>query len=302
MPVYDVVILTDTRYENPKSPGTYVQNVLTEDRLVKEALENKGLKVERKSWSNPDFDWSSTRSVLFRTTWDYFDRYGEFRNWLSELEKKTFIINSPALIKWNVDKQYLSSLSQKGVSIVPTRFVPRGTGITVEELHKLTGWNHTVIKPTIGGGGRYTYAIDSKNLTVISKKLQQVMKEEDFMLQPFQYSIIENGEWSFMFFGEQFSHAVLKKARDGDFRVQDDYGGTVHPYEASEAEIEFARKVVLASPELPVYSRVDLLIDNEGKLAVSELELIEPELWFRIKPGAADLMANEVMQKLKKLQ
>lgn len=301
MPVYDVVILTDARYENPKTPGTYVQNVLTEDRLVKEALENKGLKVERKAWSNPDFDWSTTRSVLFRTTWDYFDRYPEFRKWLSDIEKKTYLINSPKLINWNVDKQYLSSLSQKGVSIVPTRFVPRGTGMTVEELHSFTGWNHTVIKPTIGGGGRYTYAIDQNNISVISKKLKQIMREEDFMLQPFQYSVIENGEWSFMFFGDQYSHAVLKKAREGDFRVQDDYGGTVYPYEASVDEIEFARKALMACPELPVYSRVDLLIDNDGKLAVSELELIEPELWFRIKPEAADLMAKEVLQKLKNL-
>src|SRR5690554_5254952 len=120
MPEYDVVILTDSRYENPVAPGAYVQNVLTEDRLVLEALENTGLKVTRKAWSNPDFDWSSTKAVLFRSTWDYFHHYTKFRKWLDEIEHKTCLINSPRLIKWNIDKKYLSSLSQNGISIIPT--------------------------------------------------------------------------------------------------------------------------------------------------------------------------------------
>lgn len=301
MPEYDVVILTDSRYENPSNPGGYVQNILTEDRLVIEALQDKGLRVDRISWSNPYFEWSSTRSLLFRTTWDYFDKFKEFRKWLNEVQKKTILINSPELINWNVDKQYLAALNKKGVNTVPTRFVARGTGISLEELHTLTGWDHTVLKPTVGGGGRYTYALNRDNISIISRKLKSIMKEEDFMLQPFQYSITERGEWSYMFFGETYSHAVLKKAREGDFRVQDDFGGTIQEYAAEPHEISFAKEAVMACPEIPVYSRVDVLVDNEGALAVSEVELIEPELWFRIKPEAAELMASGVIQKLNNL-
>jgi len=33
--MHDVVILTDNRYENPKSIDWYVQQVLTEDNLLK---------------------------------------------------------------------------------------------------------------------------------------------------------------------------------------------------------------------------------------------------------------------------
>lgn len=124
------------------------------------------------------------------------------------------------------------------------------------------------------------------------------MKEEDFMLQPFQYSILEKGEISLMIFGDQFSHSVLKKAKEGDFRVQDDHGGTVHNYKASEEEITFALKAVEACPEKPAYARVDMVRDNDGELAVSELELIEPELWFRYKPSAAMLLADEVIERL----
>ena len=38
----DVVILTDHRYENPKTIDWYIQQVLTEDNLLKKELELLG--------------------------------------------------------------------------------------------------------------------------------------------------------------------------------------------------------------------------------------------------------------------
>ena len=55
----DVVVLTDSRYVNPTKRSSYVDNVLLEDRLVLEALQKLGLKTIRKSWDDPEFDWSS---------------------------------------------------------------------------------------------------------------------------------------------------------------------------------------------------------------------------------------------------
>ena len=39
---FDFTILTDKRYVAPRTPNGYVQNILTEDQLVKEALEKEG--------------------------------------------------------------------------------------------------------------------------------------------------------------------------------------------------------------------------------------------------------------------
>ena len=72
---FDVVVLTDRRYVSPTKKTPYIENVLLEDRLVVEALQNEGLTVGRKAWDDPDFNWSTTRFALFRTTWDYFDRF-----------------------------------------------------------------------------------------------------------------------------------------------------------------------------------------------------------------------------------
>jgi len=103
---------------------------------------------------------------------------------------------------------------------------------------------------------------------------------------------------SYMVFNGQFTHAILKKAKAGDFRVQDDFGGTVHDYKASTEEITFAEQAVRACPEMPLYARVDGFIDNEGQLAIAELELVEPELWFRNHPKAAEILAEGIKNKL----
>lgn len=120
------------------------------------------------------------------------------------------------------------------------------------------------------------------------------------LLQEFQNNILENGEISFMVFGGKFTHAVLKKANGGDFRVQDDWGGTVHEYSPSADEIKFAEEVVAKShPHLP-YARVDVMKDNRGKLSLIELELFEPELWFRKHHPAAELFAGIILETVQK--
>ena len=73
--MFDIVILTDHRYVNPKKADWYTQQVLDEDSLLQTALENKGLKVCKKDWADKGFDWTTTKYAIFRTTWDYFERF-----------------------------------------------------------------------------------------------------------------------------------------------------------------------------------------------------------------------------------
>jgi hypothetical protein len=50
---------------------------------------------------------------------------------------------------------------------------------------------------------------------------------------------------------------------------------------------------------LPLYARVDVFLDNQNKLALAELELIAPELWFRYRPDAANELAQGIQQLIK---
>lgn len=300
---YDVVVLTDHRYVAPQKKTPYIENVLQVDHLVLKALENQGLKAIRKSWDDPDFDWSSTKYALFRTTWDYFDRYVEFSEWLEKASRQTQFINSKKLIYWNIDKHYLQDLSNAGLNIPRTIFIEQGSTETLAEAIAKAKSEHGfmadayILKPCVSGAARHTYKIGQDRIVDHESIFQELVANESMMLQEFQHNIVSEGEISMMVFNGEFCHAVLKIAKPGDFRVQDDFGGTVHDYSPSAEQIAFAKSMVHAAPELPIYARVDIFRDNEGNWALAELEIFEPELWFRLKPEAADMMAKNIKER-----
>jgi glutathione synthase/RimK-type ligase-like ATP-grasp enzyme len=290
--MYDFTILTDKRYVDPTVVTDYVQNILTEDQLVLDELSRRGYRVQRLSWDDPSMDWSQTRFIVFRTTWDYFDRFSEFKPWLSAVRTKTKLINSEDLILWNLDKHYLGELERKGINIPPTLFIEKGETRYLKELFVHSGWSKGILKPVISGAARHTYIIDETSVDQLETIFGALISEEAMMLQEFQVKIVSEGEISLMLFNGNFSHSVLKKAKKGDFRVQDDFGGTLHDHMATEEEIAFAIECVQKCPELPAYARVDLFRDNKGKLALGELEMIEPELWFRRDSRSVILFAD----------
>ncbi|MEQ6123246.1 hypothetical protein AAON49_03465 [Pseudotenacibaculum sp. MALMAid0570] len=291
MKKYDVVILTDDHYVNNISSDIYIQNAFLEDNLLRKALEKLDMSVERKSWSDSDFDWSSTKFIVFRTTWDYVHRFDEFSKWLNKVSNVTTLLNSENLIRWNIDKHYMLDLKEKGVHICETYFIEKGTTHSLRELHQKYKLNDVVLKPCVSGGARHTYKIHQENIENHEIIFQELIAEEAMMLQPFQHNIVSKGEVSMMVMNGKFTHAVLKIAKKGDFRVQDDFGGIVKDYQPTIEEINYAEKVVKSCPEMPIYARVDVFLDNQNRLALAELELIEPELWFRNHPQAANELA-----------
>ncbi len=294
MRIWDIVLLTEDRYYEPGSITPYIQNILDDDRLLMEALVAENFKVVRKSWSDPDFDWTTTKFCIFRTTWDYFDRFDTFFKWFNATAKKTHFINSELLIRWNLDKHYLADLKSKNINIVETLFIESGNSYNLISLFENSGFDNAILKPAISGAARHTYKLNAENVGAHEAIFQKLIANEAMLLQPFQRDIITTGEVAFMLMGGKFTHAVLKKAKAGDFRVQDDFGGTLHDYHPTPEEIQFAETAIAACPEQPLYARVDMIRDNNGKLAIMELEIIEPELWLRSAPESAIAFAKTV--------
>ena len=293
MKSFDFVILTDDRYVLPPT-DQYTQNIHKEDNLLKEALEARGTKVGRVSWSDVDFDWANTNAVIFRTTWDYFGRYEEWVNWLEQLKHKTQMINPYNTVRWNMDKHYLAELAAKGIHIPATVYVEKGERLSLKEISQQRAWEIMIIKPCFSASARHTYKVTSENLDEHEALFAELISQEAMMVQEFQQDVIDRGEVSLMVMGGVFTHAVLKRAKSGDFRVQDDFGGTLEDYEPTPEEIEFSERAIAAVSPLPAYARVDLIRDNDGQLALIELELIEPELWFRRCPKAAQVLADHL--------
>lgn len=290
--MFDIVVLTQAEYINQTKVDWYVQNVLDEDNYLLEALRDQGFKAVKKDWADPEFDWGSTKAVIFRTTWDYFDRYPEFEPWLAEVSKKCLLINSAETIKWNIDKHYLQDLKEAELNVAPSHFLKRGSKTNLKSLFESTGWSEAVLKPTISGAARHTYRLTPTNASEHEEILTKLLQNEDMIFQEFLKDIVDFGEISLMFMGGDYTHAVRKIAKQGDFRVQDDHGGTVEVHEANKKEIEFGLASLEACPFETAYARIDIVKDNQGKLSLCELELIEPELWFRNFPPAATKLAK----------
>lgn len=296
--MFDVVILTDERYVNPAQKSEYIDNVLTEDQLVMDGLEKLGLITKKVAWSDSSFDWSQTKVALFRTTWDYAEKFVEFSDWLMDVSMNTKLINDYETVVWNLDKHYLDDLKRADVNVVETYFIEPGDQRTLQELHSELGWENTVLKPAISAAAKDTFKLNPNNWREHEQIFAELIKDETMMLQPFQNSVLERGEISLMLVGETYTHAVLKVAKPGDFRVQDDFGGTVEDYQPTQAEIDLAIAAVRACEALPTYARVDIVNDNNGNPAISELELVEPEMWFRKNHQAADLLATKIKEML----
>lgn len=297
---YEIILLTESRYEGLLSAADsdYARKIIREDLIVQNALEKKGLRTARFDWARPDVDWRNTRAALFRTTWDYFHRFDEFSTWLDKVSTQTRLINPIELIRWNMDKHYLISLEEQGIHTPPSVYIHAGDNTTLEALHQSTGWDDTILKPTVSGSARHTYRLRPDNLEEHEAVFQELIAREDMMLQPFQHRITEEGEISLMAIDGQYSHAVRKMAKAGEFRVQSEFGGSVHLYEPTGDEISFAERALAACNPTPTYARVDIIRDNSGQLALMELELIEPEMWFRLFPEAAERLANAVVKTL----
>ena len=162
------------------------------------------------------------------------------------------------------------------------------------ELFDKTNWTDAVIKPAISGAARNTYRITPDNCFNHEKTFHKLITEECMLFQEFLNNIILNGEISLIMIARKYTHAVKKIAKKGDFRVQDDHGGIVEKYEATSKEIKFAEKCIEKCPFSPIYARVDIVYDNNNQPSLSELELIEPELWFRNNPNSVEMLSNEI--------
>jgi glutathione synthase/RimK-type ligase-like ATP-grasp enzyme len=294
-------LLTDHRYTASKAPegDWYLANILKDDELLQKALTARGIDSVRVDWADKSVNWRKFDCIVFRTTWDYFERFEEFTAWLKQAEKVTRVINDPSLVWWNMDKHYLHDLHQKGIPVVPSAFIEKGSSLNLREMLDESGWSEAVIKPCVSGAARHTYRVNRENAGEIQTTVEALLKEEAFLLQPFMDEVVRTGEDTLMVIGGKFTHAVRKRAKQGDFRVQDDHGGTVHEYTPTQDQIRLAEQAMAACSPEPLYGRVDMVRDNNGSWQVMELELIEPELWLRYHPPAAEAFAEVLVKQLR---
>jgi glutathione synthase/RimK-type ligase-like ATP-grasp enzyme len=263
----------------------------TDDRLAAAAIAERGGSVEPAVWDDPAVDWSRYDAVVVRSTWDYHHRPAEFLDWIGRVESAGAVVWNPAsLLRWNLDKRYLAELSERGAPVVPTRTVPKGSGTSLAaELHA-AGWDRAVVKPAVSASAHETWRTSRAGAEADAHRFAALVRAGDVLVQPY-LSAVEQGEWSLCFFGGAYSHAVLKRPRPGDFRVQPELGGEVLPARPHPRVVAEALAIVALLPAPWLYARVDAC-EVEGVPVLMELELIEPTLFFHADPAAAARFAE----------
>jgi glutathione synthase/RimK-type ligase-like ATP-grasp enzyme len=270
-----------------------------DDLLLKAALQEIGIAGVPSVWSDAQVDWGAFDAVVVRSPWDYFERTGEFRAWLdARIESGGLLCNSADILDWNYDKKYLTDVERAGVPLVPTICIERGDTLAdIAALSRARGWDDIVVKPTISGGGYRTYRFGVAELERHRADIEQTLEDRGVLVQPFLPEIQSSGELSMLFFDGVFSHAVEKRPKDGDYRVQFQYGGTTSSVEVSEALIAQGRVCVGAAPSLPVYARVDGVV-REGQFLLMELEVFEPLMFLAREPAAPLRFAHAIAGRL----
>lgn len=274
-----------------------IPELTDDDRPLLGELWTLGIKAEPAVWDDPSVDWKSFDAAVIRSTWDYHLNPVSFAAWLARLESLGVALWNPApVIRANADKSYLKELEARGVSVPPTLWVSRGGRQTLDDLLASRGWNDAVVKPVVSAGSYRTSRV-RRGDEGGQNALDEVLAHSGAMIQPYLAEIAAEGEWSFIFIGGQFSHAVLKTPRTGDFRVQEDFGGRTERREPPSGLLIQARDAAIAGPTPWLYARVDG-VRRGGELVVVELELIEPSLYLSRAPGAAAKLAAAIKARL----
>ncbi|GAB3829348.1 ATP-grasp domain-containing protein [Hymenobacter jeollabukensis] len=275
--------------------------VADEDHQLADYLRARGLDVTFASWSDAAVRWEQFDAAVLKSPWDYFDRPAEFHRWLDELDQRGVrLLNPTSIVRPNADKSYLRAMEQAGVPIVPTVWLPKGSRVDTAALLTALGQpEKLVLKPTVSGGAKDTFALTPDEAAAATAQLQALVDAGDFMAQPFLPQIQTAGEWSLLFFGGQLSHCLRKTPKSGDFRVQHMFGGGIHAETPPAFIQERAADIVQHFAPGCLYARVDGVENGEGGFWLMELELIEPFLYLdSAGPAAYARYANALLELL----
>ena len=263
-----------------------------DDRLLIPALAALGVTAVPAVWDSGHVCWDEFQGVLIRSSWDYHLRPLEFLEWIARLERGGVRVWNPgALLRWNHHKRYLRDLAARGVATVPTRWLARGEPADLRALLAEVGWREAVIKPAVSASAFGTWRSSTETASRDQSRLEELLSAGDVMVQPLLSEVSDAGEWSIVFLGGRFSHAVLKRPAAGDYRVQWEFGGSAVSAAPARRLIADAERVLAAAPGDALYARVDG-VEREGRLVLMELELIEPHLFLGWDNGAAGRLAE----------
>jgi hypothetical protein len=239
--------------------------------------------------------------VIIRSPWDYQDDMASFLKVLENIEQSSARLeNSLAVVEWNINKDYLKSLSQDGVTIVPTLWPEAFDANNMAGYFSYFSTEQMVLKPRVSANADNTFWLTKDNYQDKVAELNAAFASRELMVQPFMADICSEGEFSLFYFNGEFSHAILKTPAQGDFRVQEEHGGGLLAVTPEPALTAAADKTMQAISKLHgelLYARIDF-VRYQDTFALMEAELIEPSLYFNMDKASPQRFAQAFVARM----
>jgi glutathione synthase/RimK-type ligase-like ATP-grasp enzyme len=257
------------------------------DQVLDQPMAQCGWQTEHLSWRRKNVDWRQYKAAIIRSTWDYQEHVGAFVDKLRQIEQSgTVLLNSLAIVKWNINKKYLREVATKGAQIVSSLWLETFDFTAIKEYFQYFKTDQIVIKPSISANSDNTFWLHQHSYHKHEVILKESLKNRQLLVQPFIKAIVDEGEYSLFYFADKFSHAILKTPKQGDFRVQEEHGGQLQSIKADAQLLATAAKALQCVPEKVLYARIDL-VKHQGSYQLMEIELIEPSLYFNLDQDSA---------------
>lgn len=263
---------------------------------LRTGMEGSGVGVVDMDWRAPLSELSAFPLLLLGTAWDYTQYPAQFLARLQALEAAGARVCNPAhMVQWNADKRYLEAMAGAGAVSIPTLWHDNPGETEIEAAFTHFGVDRLVVKQTIGAGAVGQFSFSKGDAALLGWRMGH-----PGMIQPFLPAIQSEGEYSFIFIDGVFSHALLKQAAMGDYRIQSLYGGCETPITAKSSDIAAATAIMDMLPfdERPLYARIDMVRGGDGVLALIEAELIEPYLYPLQGPDFGQSLAQAILARL----
>jgi glutathione synthase/RimK-type ligase-like ATP-grasp enzyme len=225
--------------------------------------------------------------VVPRLTWDYQTKPKIFSSWMATVQDCSRLCNPPRTLAWSAHKSYLRDLDAAGIPVIPTIWILPGGEDRIGSQAASLGRQQALIKPAVGAtsSGCMVFTVGEEVERARAHAAEQLNEQDSLLLQPFCADVMAEGEYSLMLWDGRLSHGVRKVPVAGEYRVQDDFGGTDEPWDPPAEVVEIALRAANMAPGGWTYARVDFLHDDSFGWCVLECEMVEPRLFFRRAPA-----------------
>lgn len=278
-----VAYLTGRSYKGAALPPGALPSIEARDyALIAPAAARLGIAFEIAYWDDASLPERGFDAALIRSCWDYCERSDEFIATLHRHESAGLrVFNSAETVAWNARKTYLKQL---GAAAIDTIWAEGLDARAVAQAFDAFDTAELVVKPQVGAGGQGALRLKRNSW---SEADLRAGPRGAAMIQPYLKSIETEGERSLFWFGGVYSHAIRKAPHAGGWLAnipgKTDFIAEAPPPQALEA----AESACAHAPDDMLYVRIDLVLGDDGKWRVIEIEAIEPYLFLAFAPEGA---------------